>query len=868
MPKKQIKLFKFPDSFINLPNSLTEYNFPEPESIHEQIITIPNFFSKSLCTELIKSFEHQLDLQTTPLIKSKDYAARYNDRANTLDLNAAHILWLYLQKILSHNPYNDPDLQLISNQFKSAMGLNPNLRIYRYVKGHHFGAHYDDSVICDIPPLGKQKGETKWTLLIYLTGGDEFIGGDTIFYEGKKTINVHPIKGMALLHKHDIIFKRIQEGLQDFNYHYERYESLTNTEDDSDNQREKEKLANDLKKEIKKLQKYREQIKHWLSNDAVNTLGPVGTSYSTKLTENKSSIEVAMETYKFVEKQTKLKTFSNQSIMMTFIDSLNGDDDDDESDEDESSDEENENEYEDLSQETVDSIIFFKDAISQLRDQTDKYVHEYEKLATKKLRKNNLSTIEAKKEKISSTIANNKFHKKKLRKLIKTLKNGMITEFNLIFALKGDLEQYLSTNGDYDFTKDTDLYDDIFNQIVAEDEDYSELYDDNTAPTEVSNGDLNGVSNGKQNSQSPKPIKSHQETNSKQAVASAPHPTQAQTAQPTQHQPQPHSQAHPPSQIPSTQSQQQLPPQSAPVQQSPEIASPAIVRTLKPATTPSKPVGGLKWSAAAAAGIQEALEKEVPIEESKEEEEIIPFKPLELENIDLFKYKKIISNSPLSKTELNLFSDMNLVRVPPGIQDLVISFASKRNNDEFKVLVESDDFNQYTSPIYKPYLPKIVQPNYYSQFTNFSFKHPIQLSKFQSHWNKVRAFYGFESLTNEIKNLIASDENSNLISELTFVLFYGFYYGLTPAENLIAENCLFELGWKPYQIQLDNSEVSENKFAYWFRRIKLISERTEQTNFEFGDYQVFDLNFWEIFVKYGFKFNFDLSQSEPSKSLF
>ena len=65
---------------------------------------------------------------------------------------------------------------------------------------------------------------------------------------------------LTLSREIDIIFKKIQEGLQDFDYHYERYESIQNTEDDSDNQREKEKLANDLKKEIKKLQKFRETL--------------------------------------------------------------------------------------------------------------------------------------------------------------------------------------------------------------------------------------------------------------------------------------------------------------------------------------------------------------------------------------------------------------------------------------------------------------------------------------------------------------------------------------------------------------------------------------------------------------------------------
>ncbi|KAI3403734.2 NOT3 [Candida oxycetoniae] len=735
--------------------------------------------------------------------------------------------------------------------------------------------------------------------------------------------------------------------------------------------------ANDLKKEIKKLQKFREQIKHWLSNDAVNTLGPVGTSYMGKLLENKSVIEDAMETYKSVEKQTKLKTFSNQSIMMTFIDSAHGDEDDEDSEEIESSEEEDESEYEGLSEEAVDSIKFFKDAISELKEQTEKSTHEHEKLAGKKLRKNNLSTIEAKKEKIQATIANNKFHQKKLRKLIKLLKNGSVIEFNLIFALKGDIEQYLNTNGDYDFGKDTELYEDIFNQIAAAEEDYSEIHEDHSTEPTSEEGN-NEYSATKKNGYISENFAAAAAATTTTTVASSStsHPTNSQahehnntsaaanhsTTQPVlsssgpqqaHHHLSKNSYSSPPTQnnqapavaaaaattsTPTTTTTSSLSSQNhshtlhgqqnSGSQTSPEIASPAIVRSLKPATTPSKPVGGLKWSAAAAVGIPDTLYKsssteyedeglqkgnvavespnnraaaeeeqqeEAVKEEEKEEEENVQFDPIKLEPIDLDKYKNIIANSSLSKTELNLFADMNLVRVPPGIQDLAVSFASKRNNDEFKILVDSQDFNQYTCPIYKSYLPKIVQPNYYSQFTNFSFKHPIQLTKFQSHWNKIRAYYGFGGLVKEIKDLLLREtpENAALIAELTFVFFYGFYYGLTPAENLIAESSLFELGWKPYRTQLDvpttinnsvsraastdgmNKENHSSQYFYWFRRLKLISSSSDQQQpldktqaFEIGDYQVFDLNFWEIFVKYGFKLDYSSCQLEPSKTLF
>lgn len=208
-PKKKFSktIYKFPQSFHDLPKSLSKnYYQPEPESIiNDQIIIIKNFFNKDLCNELIKSFETQLNMETTPLIKSKEYAARFNDRLSMNDLLSANILWQYLQKILLDNPYNDEDLNEINQIFQDAVGLNPQLRVYRYTRGHHFGKHYDDSVICPIPPQGTKKGYTTWTLLIYLTGDEEFKGGGTIFYSEIKNIkplNIHPNKGMALLHKH------------------------------------------------------------------------------------------------------------------------------------------------------------------------------------------------------------------------------------------------------------------------------------------------------------------------------------------------------------------------------------------------------------------------------------------------------------------------------------------------------------------------------------------------------------------------------------------------------------------------------------------------------------------------------------------
>ncbi|KAG9286420.1 hypothetical protein G9A89_014586 [Geosiphon pyriformis] len=178
---------------------------PELETkilVLNQIVSITSFFSLKECTNFIDFIDQFIPLKAAnpTLIPKKGEAYRDNDRFSVEDRSFAETLYAITglsKMIFSLIPCNS------SKTVKTVVGLNPNIRIYRYSPGQKFGPHYDESVK---DSLGRVSG---WTLLIYLNGGEEerevpLVGGETVFYRGKKgdEIVVKPTRGLALLHKH------------------------------------------------------------------------------------------------------------------------------------------------------------------------------------------------------------------------------------------------------------------------------------------------------------------------------------------------------------------------------------------------------------------------------------------------------------------------------------------------------------------------------------------------------------------------------------------------------------------------------------------------------------------------------------------
>ncbi|KAI9929173.1 hypothetical protein ASPWEDRAFT_168989 [Aspergillus wentii DTO 134E9] len=171
-------------------------------TLPDQIYTIRNFLTATLCKNYV-SFLASLPLITTPGKPKKGDAVRVNDRFQIEDATFAEMLWssTALRELVTQGEEGDV-------WGGEPVGLNSNIRVYRYSKGQFFAKHYDDSNALTFKPpqSNPMPARTTWTLLIYLTTCG---GGETVFYQdptrenrNPEPISVAPEIGMALLHRH------------------------------------------------------------------------------------------------------------------------------------------------------------------------------------------------------------------------------------------------------------------------------------------------------------------------------------------------------------------------------------------------------------------------------------------------------------------------------------------------------------------------------------------------------------------------------------------------------------------------------------------------------------------------------------------
>ena len=177
----------------------------------------------------------------------------------------------------------------------------------------------------------------------------------------------------------------------------------------------------ELKKEIKKLQRLRDQIKTWLQSNEIKD--------KRALTESRKNIETEMERFKICEREMKTKQYSKEGLQAK----------------------------EKLDPAEVarnEAGQWITSIVDKLNTQVDVLEAESEQIgAQKRKSKSDQSRL----KEIENHLERHKFHMAQLEIMLRMLENDQLSVED-IETVKGDIEYYTESNQEPDFEEDTELY--------------------------------------------------------------------------------------------------------------------------------------------------------------------------------------------------------------------------------------------------------------------------------------------------------------------------------------------------------------------------------------------------------------------------
>ncbi|KAL1443518.1 hypothetical protein MTO96_007428 [Rhipicephalus appendiculatus] len=212
--------------------------------------------------------------------------------------------------------------------------------------------------------------------------------------------------------------KKVTEGVEQFEDIWQKVYNATNTN-------QKEKYEADLKKEIKKLQRLRDQIKTWMASSEIKD--------KRILMDNRKLIETQMERFKVVERETKTKAYSKEGLGGA-------------------------QKVDPAQKEKEDITIWLSNSIASLNIHVDQFESELESLTigVKKKKNDNQDRV----DELKSLLARHRYHILQLETLMRMLDNGTV-EVCKIKKIKEDVEYYIESCQDPDFEENEFLYDDL-----------------------------------------------------------------------------------------------------------------------------------------------------------------------------------------------------------------------------------------------------------------------------------------------------------------------------------------------------------------------------------------------------------------------
>ena len=209
----------------------------------------------------------------------------------------------------------------------------------------------------------------------------------------------------------DRVLKKVDEVVELFDEIWEKVYS-------AEQQNQKEKFEVDLKKEIKKLQRLRDQIKTWIGSSDVKD--------KDTLIQTRKLIETKMEQFKICEKETKTKTYSKEGLARA----------------------------EKLSPEEQakhDTCEWVGQIVKQLGEFVDEKDLEIERLSSGKGKKTNRHIIDEYNEIINS----HKLHINKLEGIMRLVMNDRLDQ-ELVDEMKEEIEYYVESHEEEDYMQSYD----------------------------------------------------------------------------------------------------------------------------------------------------------------------------------------------------------------------------------------------------------------------------------------------------------------------------------------------------------------------------------------------------------------------------
>ncbi|XP_055451538.1 CCR4-NOT transcription complex subunit 3 isoform X5 [Psammomys obesus] len=219
----------------------------------------------------------------------------------------------------------------------------------------------------------------------------------------------------------DRCLKKVSEGVEQFEDIWQKLHNAANAN-------QKEKYEADLKKEIKKLQRLRDQIKTWVASNEIKD--------KRQLIENRKLIETQMERFKVVERETKTKAYSKEGLgLAQKVDPA-------------------QKEKEEVGQ-------WLTNTIDTLNMQVDQFESEVESLSVQtRKKKGDKDQKQDRIEGLKRHIEKHRYHVRMLETILRMLDNDSIL-VDAIRKIKDDVEYYVDSSQDPDFEENEFLYDDL-----------------------------------------------------------------------------------------------------------------------------------------------------------------------------------------------------------------------------------------------------------------------------------------------------------------------------------------------------------------------------------------------------------------------